>query len=147
MRSTDLQRRIDDLVAEGWTIEDEDRDRVVMVDREFGSVGSHVLVALLTIWWTMGIGNLLWAAYNYVSNSRRTVLWEDLAVCPSCGADVNDAADYCHVCGDDLEGTSRGTSVGTGSDAIACPECEAVVSEGSRYCRACGAKLAEAIPT
>lgn len=102
MRSKRLQRQVDDLVAAGWRIEDENRDRIVMVDREFGSVGSHVLVALFTVWWTMGLGNVLWAAYNYVSNSRRRVLWEETSVCPSCGTDVTVDARYCPLCGVDV---------------------------------------------
>ncbi|WP_440769293.1 zinc ribbon domain-containing protein [Natronorubrum sp. DTA28] len=145
MRSTRLQRQIDDLVAQGWKIEDEDRDRVVMVDREFGSVGSHILVAILTVWWTMGIGNVLWGAYNYVSNSRRQVLWEETTGCPACGADVSVDAAYCRSCGEDLE-TRVDREVGDG-DKMPCPECDAVVTEGSRYCRSCGTKLADAMGT
>ncbi|WP_440765449.1 zinc ribbon domain-containing protein [Natronorubrum sp. DTA7] len=143
MRSTRLQRQIDDLVAQGWKIEDEDRDRVVMVDREFGSVGSHILVAILTIWWTMGIGNVLWGAYNYVSNSRRRVLWEETTGCPSCGADVSVDAEYCPSCGEDLE--DRVDREAGNGDKMPCPECDAVVTEGSRYCRSCGTKLADAM--
>ncbi|ELY78314.1 hypothetical protein [Natrinema pallidum] len=59
MRSNRLQREIDDLVSRGWTIEEETPDRVVMVDREFGSVLSHVLVAVLTVWFSMGLGNVV----------------------------------------------------------------------------------------
>jgi RNA polymerase subunit RPABC4/transcription elongation factor Spt4 len=136
MRSERLQREIDELVARGWTIEEETPDRVVMVDREFGSVLSHVVVALLTFWFSMGVGNLVWGAYNYVSNSRRRVLWDDGTVCPSCGADVPPSADYCPACGDDLE------SVTEPNGGIACPECDAVAVEGSRFCPACGTKLA-----
>lgn len=143
MRSTRLERQVDDLVAQGWTIEEETPDRVVMVDREYGSVGSHLLVALLTIWWTMGIGNVLWGAYNYVSNSRRRVLWEERADCPNCGADVSADAAYCPSCGEDLE--TRMERESTNENNVVCPECEAVVTEGSRYCRSCGTKLADAM--
>lgn len=143
MRSTRLQRQIDDLVAQGWTIEDEHRDRVVMVDREFGSVGSHILIAVLTAWWTMGVGNVLWGAYNYVSNSRRQVLWDETTGCPSCGADVSVDASYCRSCGEDLEARADRESID--ENGFVCPECEAMVSEGARYCRSCGAKLADAL--
>ncbi|WP_255170151.1 zinc ribbon domain-containing protein [Natrononativus amylolyticus] len=136
MRSARLQREIDDLVARGWRIEQEDRDRVVMVDREFGSLGSHLLVALLTIWWTMGIGNVLWGAYNYATKTRRQVLWEEAVGCPNCGADVAEDADYCWSCGTELGSTAP-------ANGIVCPECEAVLREGARYCRACGTKLAD----
>ncbi|QFU83450.1 zinc ribbon domain-containing protein [Natronorubrum aibiense] len=141
MRSKRLQREIDDLVAQGWRIEDEDRDRVVMVNREFGSLASHVVVALLTFWWTMGLGNVVWGAYNYVSNSRRRVLWEDTAGCPDCGAAVSADATYCPDCGASLEDRPRDGPTADGG--VLCPACEAVVSEGSQYCRVCGVKLSD----
>lgn len=141
MHSKRLQREIDDLVAQGWTIEEETPDRVVVVDREFGSVGSHILVALLTFWFSMGLGNVVWGAYNYVANSRRRVLWEDAAGCPTCGADVPTSADYCPACGEDLE------PVAEPNGGIACPECEAVAAEGSRFCPSCGTKLAGTVET
>lgn len=138
MRSERLQREVDDLVAQGWRIEDERADRVVMVDREFGSLLSHVLVAILTIWWTFGLGNVVWGAYNYVNRSRRRVLWEEGRDCPNCGADAPDDAAYCPSCGEDLARSRRDSE-------IACPKCEAIVSEGSRYCPACGTKIADSL--
>lgn len=103
MRSEQLRREITELVAQGWTIEDEGRDRVVMVNRTFGSVASHIVIAILTIWWTMGLGNILWGAYNYVANSRRQVLWEHTTRCPNCEAVVSEGSRYCRACGTKLE--------------------------------------------
>ncbi|SEQ51802.1 zinc ribbon domain-containing protein [Natrinema salaciae] len=141
MHSKRLQAEIDDLVARGWRIEEETPDRVVMVDREFGSVITHVLVALLTFWFSMGLGNVVWGAYNYVSKSQRRVLWEDTADCPSCGADVPTSADYCPSCGEDLAAATEP------SGGITCPDCDAVVTNGSRYCPACGTRLTDAVDT
>ncbi|QSW98541.1 zinc ribbon domain-containing protein [Haloterrigena alkaliphila] len=137
MHSKRLQREIDDLIAQGWTIDEEAPDHVVMVDREFGSLLSHLLVALLTFWFSMGVGNVVWGAYNYVSNSRRRVLWEERD-CPNCGAAVSSAARYCPDCGEDLA-TARDQE-----RTVACPDCEAMVAEGSRYCPNCGTTLADA---
>ncbi|WP_226481642.1 zinc ribbon domain-containing protein [Natrinema amylolyticum] len=139
MHSKRLQREIDELVAQGWTIEEETPDRVVMVDREFGSVVSHVLVAVLTFWFSMGLGNIAWGAYNYVSKSRRRVLWDDAVGCPACGADVPPAADYCPSCGEALE------AIAEPNEAVACPECGAVAADGARYCPACGTSLSDAV--
>lgn len=138
MHGKRLQREVDDLVAQGWRIEEETPDRVVLVDREFGSLWSHLLVAVLTFWFSMGLGNVVWAAYNYVANSRRRVLWDDGESCPTCGATVPASADYCPACGDDLESVAAAEPNG----GIACPECNAVAAEGSRFCPACGTKLA-----
>ena len=141
MRSKRVQREVDDLVARGWTIEEEAPDHVVMVDREFGSLLSHLLVAVLTFWFSMGVGNVVWAAYNYVANSRRRVLWEDGRDCPNCGAGVAPDAAYCAECGEELTPEPDPRERGT----VACPDCDALVAEGSRFCPNCGTRLAEAV--
>lgn len=32
---------------------------------KFGSIKAHVVVAVLTVWWTVGFGNLVYGAYQY----------------------------------------------------------------------------------
>lgn len=73
------RRRVTELVESGWRIESEADDRVTLVNREFGSATGHILIALLTIWWTMGVGNLLYGAYAYLTDSERTIVWKDSA--------------------------------------------------------------------
>lgn len=75
----DYRRRVTELVESGWRIESESDDRVTLVDRQFGSATAHLLIAVLTIWWTMGVGNLLYGAYKYLADSERTVVWKDAA--------------------------------------------------------------------
>lgn len=48
-----------------------------MVRRTFGSADEHLAVALVTVWFTMGIGNALWGAYRYFSDAERAVLRAD----------------------------------------------------------------------
>lgn len=145
MRSRRLQREIDDLVAQGWTIEDESQDRVVMVDRAFGSIASHIVVAVLTVWWTMGIGNALWALYNYVTNSRRRVLWERATACPNCATKIGEDVAYCPSCGLEVDSDTESNSDHDRASAseVVCPECDTVAASGDRFCRVCGTKLAE----
>lgn len=35
------------------------------VPSKFGSIKAHVVIAFLTIWWTVGLGNVGYAAYKY----------------------------------------------------------------------------------
>ena len=77
MRSERARREIEDALSMGWRIESEGPDRVVLVDRSFGTVFGHLIVALLTFWWTMGLGNLVYAAYKYVNDTRRKVVWDE----------------------------------------------------------------------
>ena len=64
-------------VESGWKIEEETQDRVTLVRREFGNPGIHLIIAILTIWWAMGVPNLLYAAYRYYAGSQRTIVWKD----------------------------------------------------------------------
>jgi DNA-directed RNA polymerase subunit RPC12/RpoP len=58
------------------------------------------------------------------------------AVCPHCGAAVEDDQRFCAQCGGSLEGA-------TPSQAIVCPSCGAVVDPGEgQYCAQCGAAVA-----
>ncbi|WP_390217615.1 hypothetical protein [Halobacillus seohaensis] len=44
----------------------------------WGAVGPHILIAVLTIWWTFGIGNLLYALYKRYSGEKILIKLEDL---------------------------------------------------------------------
>lgn len=82
-RYRQFRRRIRDRVAEGWEIEYDADDEVVLVDRGFGSIGIHLLLLVFT----GGIGNLLYAWYHYSHNAERIVLRAD-------GDDHVSAAEY-----------------------------------------------------
>lgn len=70
----DLREKVDDAKVEGWKLESEQGDRVVMKKPDYGTLGGHVLVALLTIWWTFGFGNAIYAAYRYFGQSDKRVI-------------------------------------------------------------------------
>jgi len=72
-RSTDFRRRIENLTAEGWEVEHDYGDRVVMVDRGFGSWGVHGLLLLFT----GGLGNIPYAWYCYSTQPDRIELYAD----------------------------------------------------------------------
>lgn len=72
-----LEDRVATALEAGWEVDRDFGDHVVLVRRDLGGVGAHLLVGLLTLWWTMGIGNGLYALYRYVARAERTVLWED----------------------------------------------------------------------
>ena len=72
-----LEYRIARASREGWKLERDFGDRAVMVRRTFGSADEHLAVALVTVWFTMGIGNALWGAYRYVGDAERMVVGPD----------------------------------------------------------------------
>ncbi|WP_435179054.1 zinc ribbon domain-containing protein [Halorussus sp. AFM4] len=68
-----FQRRIEEMAVEGWELERDYGDRVVMVDRGFGSFGVHAVLLFLT--W--GFGNAVYAWYNYSPGADRVELRDD----------------------------------------------------------------------
>ena len=75
--SNSYRREVTNKVESGWKIEEDTRDRVTLIKREFGSPGVHIIIAILTIWWAMGVPNLLYAAYKYYTGSQRTIVWKN----------------------------------------------------------------------
>ena len=75
-RTESYRQEVTAMVESGWRIEEETSDRVTLVRRDFGSPGVHLILAVLTIWWLMGVPNLLYAAYKYFTDSQRTIVWK-----------------------------------------------------------------------
>lgn len=75
-REDSVRREITELVESGWRIESETPERVTLVKRNFGSARTHLIIAVLTIWWLVGIPNVLYAAYKYFDDSERTIVWK-----------------------------------------------------------------------
>ena len=69
-----LQRKIDDAKVEGWKLSKEQGERAIMKRPNYGSLGGHILIALLTVWWTLGLGNVAYAAYKYFADSEKKVV-------------------------------------------------------------------------
>ncbi len=69
-----LERRVASAARDDWELEHDFGDHAIMVRRTFGSATDHLLVATVTVWWTMGLGNALYGAYHYVSDADRLVV-------------------------------------------------------------------------
>jgi len=65
-----FRRRVNDYLQDGWEIQYDAGDEVVLVDRGFGSIGIHVLLFLFT----SGFGNLLYGWYHYTKKAERIVV-------------------------------------------------------------------------
>jgi len=72
-----FRRQVEDAKIAGWTIDEAYRNRVVMVNRDYGTLATHTLIAVLTAWWTLGLGNAAYAAYRYFSEADRKVLRDE----------------------------------------------------------------------
>lgn len=70
----ELRTKVEDAQVEGWKVDSEQGEKVVMMKPSYGTLGGHVLIALLTVWWTFGIGNALYAAFKYFGDSDKKVI-------------------------------------------------------------------------
>lgn len=76
MRTERFQRRLDEEYAEGWRVARDGETRVVLKNPQYGSAWVHGLIAITTVWFTFGLGNLMYAVYAYL-NSPTKLLTED----------------------------------------------------------------------
>ena len=130
-KSERLQREIDEAIAAGWKIETETPERVVLVKRNFGDLGVHLILAVLTAWWSFGLVNSAYGVYKYLNDSKRRVLRDSIA-CPECGASVPSGASYCQNCGTDVTGIAANAGAAGVTDAetgVAGGQADADVSE------------------
>lgn len=66
-----LEQATEDAQAEGWKLKSSS-DNVAVLEKSggFGGAGGHIVVGILTIWWTFLIGNILYAAYRYFTGKK-----------------------------------------------------------------------------
>ncbi len=74
MSSERLERQIGRETVGGYRLEAIDGERAVLKRPNYGSKLGHIVVFLLTAWFSLGVGNLLYAAYRYVNDSEYKVL-------------------------------------------------------------------------
>ncbi|EIC23401.1 hypothetical protein [Thiorhodovibrio frisius] len=57
----EMENLIDDYVTQGYEILEQSERNAMVRKKTWGSGGGHVLWAVLTVWWTIGIGNVIYA--------------------------------------------------------------------------------------
>jgi hypothetical protein len=57
--SKEMERVVDDFITQGYKAKSRGEESARLIKYE--PKDKHLLVALLTIWWTFGLGNLLYA--------------------------------------------------------------------------------------
>lgn len=65
MKSDRFEQMIKAEKRDGWHVKEDGDEQVVLVKRGYGTVGEHAVVALLTIWYTFGLGNVIYIIYKY----------------------------------------------------------------------------------
>jgi len=66
----EMEQTIDDFVTQGYKIDSRGNRSAMMKEKDWGSGAGHIVVAALTIWWTLGIGNVLYAIYKNLTAEK-----------------------------------------------------------------------------
>ena len=57
----EFENLLDDYHTQGYEVINEGENSVLLRKKGWGSPGVHVIVGLLTVWFTLGIGNVVYA--------------------------------------------------------------------------------------
>jgi hypothetical protein len=63
-------------MTQGYDVLKEGESTVLMRKSSWGSLIGHIVVALLTVWWTFGIGNLIYALIAHLT-AEQVLLKQD----------------------------------------------------------------------
>lgn len=68
---SEFESVIDDYITRGYEVLTRGQDTCKLREHGgWGSAGGHLAVFLLTIWWTLGIGNIVYALYKRYSGEE-----------------------------------------------------------------------------
>ncbi len=73
----EMERTVEDFLTRGYKIKNEGQASTMLKKKTWGSGGMHLVVAVLTIWWTFGFGNIAYALYKYLTADEVQVKVEE----------------------------------------------------------------------
>lgn len=73
----EMEKVIDDFMTQGYKTKSKGERTTLMKKKTWGSGGMHVVVAILTLWWTLGIGNACYAIYKYMTAEEVQIKIDD----------------------------------------------------------------------
>jgi len=82
-RATDtreMERTRDDLITTGYSVKSNGENSTLLTNAGWGTLGTHIIVFLLTAWWTFLIGNLIYAVYAHSKGDEVLIKVEAAAV-------------------------------------------------------------------
>lgn len=74
----EMEKVIDDFITQGYKIKNQGERSTLMKKKTWGSGGMHIVVAVLTLWWTLGIGNAVYAIYKYLTAEEVQIKIDDV---------------------------------------------------------------------
>lgn len=73
----EMERLVDEFVTRGYKIELDGESRTRLKQTDWGDADTHLLLAVLTVWWTLGLANALYAIYKRVTADEVVIRIEE----------------------------------------------------------------------
>lgn len=73
----EMYKVADDFMRQGYKSKQEGLNSILLKKKTWGSAFGHFVVAVLTIWWTFGIGNVVYAIYKNLTAEEVQVKVDD----------------------------------------------------------------------
>lgn len=72
-----MESVVDDFVTLGYKVESRGENSVKLKEKKgWGSLSGHLIIVLLTLWWTLGIGNLIYGLVKHYGGEEVVVKQE-----------------------------------------------------------------------
>ena len=65
-----MEELIDDYITLGYRVVTEGEVTTKMKKTEYGGIGAHILIFIVTVWFTLGLGNVAYAIYRYYTGDE-----------------------------------------------------------------------------
>lgn len=75
----EMERAIDDYITQGYKVQARGESNAKLKQNNWGSGAGHFWIALFTVWWTFGFGNLIYALVKNSGGDQVMVKMEDEA--------------------------------------------------------------------
>lgn len=63
----EMEKTIDEYMTRGYKLQERGTHNAQLKQKDWGSSGTHLIIALFTIWWTFGLANTLYAIFKRVT--------------------------------------------------------------------------------
>ncbi len=73
----EMEQVTEDFLTRGYKVKQEGQNSTMVKKHTWGSGTGHLVVAVLTIWWTFGIGNVAYAIYENLTAQKVQIKVEE----------------------------------------------------------------------
>jgi len=68
------EHAVEDKTTEGYKVESKTNTQAVLVKRDLGSAMWHIIIFILTVWFTLGLGNIIYIVYRYFVKADKVII-------------------------------------------------------------------------